>query len=102
MQWKKSLLKIAYAVKENFSPQPGCGEKKDASVSDRWRSGIKICWHVGGNRFEPVYGSFFFVSECCENFFTAKNRKSYKNSPHSTLKDADALQWKIFFTAIHS
>ena len=36
---------------------------------------------------------------CGKNFFTAKNRKSYKNSalsPYSTLKDAGALQWKMF------
>ena len=27
--------------------------------SDRWRSGIRSCWHVGGERTEPVSGSFF-------------------------------------------
>ena len=30
-------------------------------VIDRWRSGIGSWSHTGGELFEPVYGSFFFV-----------------------------------------
>ena len=30
-------------------------------VSERWSSGIRRCWHSGVDRFEPVYGSFFFA-----------------------------------------
>ena len=30
-------------------------------VSDRWRIGIRSCWHAGGEKLEPMYGNFFFV-----------------------------------------
>ena len=30
-------------------------------VSDRRRNAIGICWHEG-ERFEPVYGSFFLIN----------------------------------------
>ena len=30
-------------------------------LSERWRSGIRRQWHAGGQRFEPVYGCYFFV-----------------------------------------
>ena len=40
--------------------------------------------------------------DCGEKNFTAKNRKSYENSPHSSQKDARASRWKLlFFTDIH-
>ena len=61
-------------------------------VSNRWRSRIRSCWHPGGESFEPVYGSFFFVRNpvnVLKKFLATKNRKSYKNS---TLKDSGALR----------
>ena len=72
--------------------------------SDRWRSGLQSWWHAGGGCFEPMYGSLFFVGNPVNKWkkkFTAKNRKSYKSSPHSALKDVGALRWKFFFTTIH-
>ena len=55
-------------------------------------------------RFEPLYGSFFFVripvNAVKKNFHRKIQRNSYKNSPlsaQSTLKDAGALRWKKFF-----
>ena len=34
--------------------------------SENWRIGIRSCCYVGGERFEPVYGVFFFVKESGE------------------------------------
>ena len=45
-------------------------------LSDGWCSGIRSCWHAGGEMFEPVYDSFFFCrksSECGENNFHCWN-----------------------------
>ena len=35
--------------------------RNNKDLSDRWRSGISIRRHAGGQRFEPVWGEFFFV-----------------------------------------
>ena len=32
-------------------------------VSDRWLFWLRSWWHAGGEWFEPVYGSFFFVTK---------------------------------------
>ena len=54
---KSQILQLFTA---NFNAYPKfTGNFTD--VSDRWRSGIGSCWHAGGERFEPVYDSFFFV-----------------------------------------
>ena len=102
MRWKKfSPLKLQ--ILQTFTAKFNAYRKftwKIIKVKERWRSGIRSCWHVGGDRFEPIYGSFFFCKksgECDEFFVTAKNHNSYKNSPHSMLKDGGALRWRKFF-----
>ena len=60
---------------------------------------MRGCWHAGGERCQPVYGSFFFGRNpvnAVKKVFISKIRKS---SPHSTLKDAGALRWEKFFFA---
>ena len=42
-------------------------------IGDRWRIEIRSCWHAGGERFEPVYGSFVFLKNpvnALKNFFS--------------------------------
>ena len=72
-------------------------------VRDRWRRGIRRCWHAGGERFEPVYGRFLYLRnpvEAVKKIFTTKNRKSYKNSPHPTLKMRALSGEKICFSPL--
>ena len=51
-------------------------------VCDGWGSGIRSCWHAGGERFEPVYDSFFFVrnpvNAVKKNFAAINSVQRYK------------------------
>ena len=96
MRWKKISAPPAECSEKKFSPLLAeWGEKNFAAkiakltnnhssnfnacikftwkiieVSERWRNEIRSCWHAGGEKFEPVYGCFFFCSkygECGEN-----------------------------------
>ena len=53
-------------VKKIFSQLPAeCGEKEIniKELSDSWSIGLRSGWHAGGERFDPVYGSFIFVKK---------------------------------------
>ena len=61
-------------------------------VSDRWRSGVKSCWQSCRRwKVRTRVRQFSFVRnpvKARKNIFSTKNHKTYKMSPHSTLKDA--------------
>ena len=87
--------------------------KNRNEVSDSWRSGMRSCWHAGGERFKPVYRFFFTANPWMRwkkdisalktanlKISPLKKANLTKNSmlsPPSSQKDAGALWWNFFF-----
>ena len=64
MKIKKSPLKTTKIQRICFHNVYWVWFKFTRNICDvrcSWRSGIRCCWHPGYERFEPVYGSCFFV-----------------------------------------
>ena len=82
MRWKNKFSPLKLLFLQIFTANFNAYLKFTGNVikvSDRWRSGIRGCWHAGDERLKPVYGSFFFVRNlvtALKKKFTAKKRKS--------------------------
>ena len=62
-------------------------------VSDSWLSGQSSWRHAGGQRYEPVWGGFFFIRK----LRTRWKKIIHRNSPHSPQKNVRNTRWKLFF-----
>ena len=109
MQWKKNSSLPEECGDKKFSMLPGRSPQflqiftakfnayhkftgNIIEVSDRWRSGVKSCWQSCRRwKVRTRVRQFIFVRNpvnARNNIFSTKNHKTYKMSPHSTLKDA--------------
>ena len=72
-------------------------------VSDKCRRGIRSCWHAEGERFKPVYGSFFFVSNpvnAVKKIFSPLKTAKFTAFNAKKMR-ALCCEKSFFFTATH-
>ena len=107
-RWKK-LSPLKLQILQIFTPNFNAYLKFRGNiieVSDRRRSGIRSCWHAGGENFEPMYGSFLEeIAECGENKFsmlkTANLTKIHRFQRIQRWRCGRFAVKKVVFTAIH-
>ena len=63
-------------------------------VRESWRSGLSSGRHAGGQRFETVWGRFFFV----RIQKTRWKKIIHRDSPHSPQKDVRNTRWNFFLS----